>query len=91
MVLVHRCLRKQAPQCLSDRFKTNAEVENSKTRGSNNLFLTSVKIKFFRRLFTFKGAWEWNKLPVELKKLDSVDNFKRCLKKYLLDKIQLEQ
>ena len=72
MVLVHRCLRNQVPQCLSDRFKTNrfktnAEVGNSKTCGSNNLFLTSVKTEFFRRSFAFKGAWEWNKLPVELK------------------------
>ena len=30
IVLVHRCLRKQAPQCLSDRFKTNAEVGTPK-------------------------------------------------------------
>ena len=87
MVLVHRCLRKQAPRCLSDRFKTNAEIGNFKTRGSNNLFLTLVKTEFFRRSFTFKGAWEWNKLPIELKELGSVDNFKRCLKKYLLDKL----
>ena len=63
---------------MSDKFEMNAEVGNSKTRGSNNLFLTLIKTEFFMRSFTFKGAWEWNKLPVELKELGSVDNFKRC-------------
>ena len=76
MILVHRCLRKQAPQCLSERLPQMRSWELKNTWQQQ--LVSSVKTEFFFRSFTFKEAWEWNKLPVELKELGSVNNFKRC-------------
>ena len=38
LVLVQRCVTKQAPQCLREVFRTNGEVGYSGTRGCNKPF-----------------------------------------------------
>lgn len=35
--------------------------------------------------FSFKEAWEWNRLPGELRELGSVDVLKRHLKAHMMD------
>ena len=84
--LVHRCVRGQGPRCLRERFRTIQEIGRSGTRGSSNLFLPSVNTEFFRKSFTFRGAWDWNRLPVSVRKLGS-EAFRRRLKARILDRL----
>ena len=56
LILVQRCVTKQAPQCLREVFRTNGEVGYSGTRGCNKLFLPSVRTEYYRRSFIFKGT-----------------------------------
>ena len=86
--LVHWCVRGQGPRCLRERFRTIGEVGHSGTRGSSNLFLPSVNTEFLRRSVTFRGAWDWNKLPVSVRELGS-EVFRRRLKARILDRLQL--
>ena len=37
MVLVHRCLRKKAPHCLSSKFRTVGDIGYSRTRGCDSI------------------------------------------------------
>ena len=83
LVLVKRCVTKQAPQCLREVFRTNGEVGYSGTRGCDKLFLPSVRTEYYRRSFTFKGAQGWNGLPDDLRGVSS-DVFKRRLRAGLL-------
>ena len=87
LALMHRCVRGQAPRCLSGRFRTNEEVGRSGTRGGGKLFLTSVNTEFFRRSFTFQGTWHWNKLPANLREICSAEAFRRSLKRRILDQL----
>ena len=80
LVLVQRCVTKQAPQCLREVFRTNGEVGY---RGCNKLFLPSVRTEYYRRSFTFKGAQGWNGLPDDMRGVSS-DVFKRRLRAGLL-------
>ena len=83
MVLVHRCLKKKAPHCLSSKFRTVGDIGYSRTRGCDSrVFLNKVRTEFYRRSFTLEGAWEWNKSPRNLRELNSTDVFRSCLKKY---------
>ena len=77
--LVHRCVRGQGPRCLRERFRTIGEVGRSGTRGSSNMFLPSVNTEFFRKSFTFRGTWDWNRLPVSVRELGS-EAFRRRMK-----------
>ncbi len=79
--LVHWCVRGQGPRCLRERFRTIGEVGRSGTRGSSNLFLPSVNTEFLRRSVTFRGAWDWNRLPVSVRELGS-EVFRRSLASY---------
>ena len=86
MVLVHRCLRRKAPHCLSRKFMTIEEIGYVRTRGCDSrLTLDRVRTGFYRRSFSFKGAWEWNRLPRNLRELKLADVFRSCSRKQFLD------
>ena len=84
--LVHQCVREQSPRCLRERFRTIGEVGRPGTQGSRNLFLPSVNTEFLRRSLTFRGAWDWNRLPVSVRELGS-EAFRRRLKARILDRL----
>ena len=80
LFLVHRCVMKLAPLCLGERLRTNEEMGNRMTRGCHNLFVPEISTENYRRSFTFRGTWEWNKLPKDLKMVKSALTFKKVLK-----------
>ena len=53
------------------------------TRGCQKLFVQSVNSESYRRSFTFKGAMEWNKLPSNLRGVESAVTFRSLLKKHM--------
>ena len=83
LMLVHRCITKRAPFCLCDKLKTNVDIGSSMTRGCQKLFVQSVNSESYRRSFTFKGAMEWNKLPSNLRGVESAVTFRNLLKKHM--------
>ena len=65
MVLVQRCVMKNAPQCLNKRLKTNAEIGRWVTRGHDHqkLYVPRANTEWYHKSFTFRGIQEWNSLP----------------------------
>ena len=80
LVLVHRCVHGRAPAYLAECYETNKQYGHCVTRGANKLHLKSVNTEFGRRATMFKGAQEWNKLPADLRNVQSINTFRKLLK-----------
>ena len=81
VVFVHKCLHDMAPVELSSLIAVNS-VENCTLKCK---FLDSV---YGRRSFSYAAPRLWNALPILIRKLDSLDNFKAKLKYHLFNNSQ---
>jgi hypothetical protein len=63
LLQVRRCLRKEAPAYLCDKFVTNSEFGYRGTRGENKLHLFHPNTNYYRSSFEFLGASSFNRLP----------------------------
>ena len=70
LVCVRKCVKREAPPCLNDRFRLNSKVGIWMTRNHTykKLFVPRVYTEWFRKL---KGILEWNRLPFEIVCSDS--------------------
>ena len=83
--LVYKCLRNQAPAYLSNTIKIkDPNVHN--LRSNNDAFKLDIPSTacrtFADRSFSVYGPMIWNALPLEIRKADNVDIFKKRLKTY---------
>ena len=88
LALVRRCVLNSAPQCLSERLKTNAEIGRWATRGHDHckLYVPQVKTEWYHKSFTFKGTQGWNSLPSEIRTLGLSTAFRTKLRTYMLSR-----
>ena len=77
LALVRRCVLNSAPQCLSERLKTNVKIGRRVTWGHDHckLYVPLVKTERYHKSFTFKGTQEWKSLPSEIRTLGSSTAF----------------
>ena len=85
--LTWQCLNNMAPKYLSDKLKIKHETRNLR---SNNLNLLSEPItnlaKYGDISFSKVAPILWNSLPLELRRIDSLNLFKKKLKTFLFTK-----
>ena len=75
LALVHRCVHGRAPAYLAECFETNKQYGHCITPGVNKLHLKSVNTEFGRRATIFKSTQDWNKLPANLRNVQSIKTF----------------
>ena len=76
----------KAPPYLSTGFVTILKTHSYSTRGSESNYRISRDIALSPTSFVFTAINSWNGLPIYLKRLDSLVNFKKKLKQFLLSK-----
>ena len=87
LLLAFQAYHKIAPQYICDLI--TIKTSNRTLRSSNQMLLVvpSVKLKSYgSRTFKYAAPFEWNKLPLSLKSITSLDSFKTALKTYLFSK-----
>ena len=86
LTLVHKCLHGSAPGYLQELLST-AECKHDGLQSESDtrkLFGPLVKRKTFaERSFAIQGPKLWNSLPLELRSITNIDDFKKQLKTYL--------
>ena len=73
------------PDIFKNVFEINANVHNYNTRNSQNLRSQFVETKICSFSVSVQGPSQWNKLNDHLKQLKTLPQFKKQLRKYLLD------
>ena len=86
LILTFQAIYGLAPEYLCDLIQIR-ELPNYNLRRSNEIFLTVPSHEspnsIGDRAFKFAAPKLWNRLPKEIRHLDSLDNFKKQLKTYL--------
>ncbi len=83
LLLTYKALHGKAPAYLSDMLSYK-EGRTLRSTQLNLLYVPKTKcVTFGDRAFSVYAPREWNKLPLEIRNLDTVDKFKAAIKTYL--------
>ena len=88
LLLVYKCLHGQAPKYLSDLLVVHQPRRDTRSARSEAITLSvprTTRSTFAARSFSVTGPKYWNKLPVDIKKSDSVMSFRKKLKTHLFN------
>ncbi len=86
-ILMYNCLNNSnniAPCYPTDLFQTNNNINQYRTRQSNNLHVDESKSEYYNSSFTITGAKLWNSLPQNVKDMPTLSSFKQSCKTYFL-------
>ena len=84
---MHKFIKKQLPPMLQNLFTFVNEIHNHSTRALNSedIALPLPRTEVLKRNLSYSGPLFYNSLPPSVRKCNSLDNFKVCLKSYLLN------
>ena len=87
-VMMYKILNNMAPDYLRQLFHNVSETHERALRSADNELLTTplCRTTYYEKSFTVTGAREWNSLPLNLRKLPTIQSFKTAVKSYLLNK-----
>ena len=86
-VTMYKILNNMAPDYLRQLFQNVSETHDRAIRSADNELLTTslCRTTYYEKSFTVAGAREWNSLPLNLRKLPTIQSFKTAVKSYLLN------
>ena len=88
VLMVYKSLHGLTPSYISDLFHTSGENYRYSLRNSHiNLHLPKPRTNMMKRSFSYKGAYLWNSLPIEVRESQSLNGFKYKCKQYLLSAV----
>ena len=84
LLLTYKCLNDLAPDYLSSLVTLKNCCRPLRIQALELLDIPKTRLKTYgERSFIYAAAKEWNKLPLVIRKLPSVDSFKQNLKTHL--------
>ena len=83
LTMVFKVKKGFAPTYISESFQTVASRHSYCTRGSFCDYSVSKELANSPHSFTFTAIKFWNELPMSLKQLDTLPNFRKRLKDHL--------
>ena len=61
----------------------------SKDSRNGRIMVENTALSLATRSFCYRGANEWNKLPLELRRKDKIDSFKKALRKWIEENVPM--
>ena len=84
LLLTYKCVNGLAPQYLCELVMPKKCYRHLRSEALELLEFPKTRLRSYGdRSFSFAAATEWNKLPLEIRKLPTVNSFKSNLKTYL--------
>ena len=85
LLLTYKCVHNLTPPYLCSLMKLGTRGRVLRSNGQFHLVPCSRLVTYGDRSFCVAGPREWNKLPLALTAVPTVDSFKLKLKKYLFN------
>ena len=83
-VFMYMCKQKLLPTHFVQDFPLNANIHSYSTRSHDDFHIPKVRTSLAQSNLIYNGPITWNKLPCNLKSCNSLNQFKRNMKKYLI-------
>ena len=80
--LVFKCIQGNVPLCLENTFTMASSIHNYSLRDRHDLVLPHPYKETFKRSFAYDGAQIWNQLPHNVKKSETIVQFKENYKNH---------
>ena len=78
---MYKINKKLAPDYMRNIFTNTCDIHNHNTRQSDvNLVLPKPRTNYMKCSFGYRGAENWNALPISLKKSENISIFKSLLR-----------
>ena len=85
-------LRHLLPEALNDLFCRNEQIHHYNTRNKIDLHPVKIKTKLYgEKTISFQRRNRWNKLPSDIKEINSVFLFKKKLKQHINNLLKQNQ
>ena len=84
-VMTFKCVKSLAPSHLCDKFVKRSDIHSNETRNKDTLQIPMFKSSSGQRTFHYWAVTSWNSMSEDLRKCESVDNFKKKLQVLLFD------
>ena len=55
--------------------------------GTNRIIVENPKLELVKKSFTYRGSVQWNSLPPDLRVDQKLGNFKKTMKKWIVENI----
>ena len=88
--IMHRIVHGGAPCFLTESFGMVSQVHDVETRHRTLSVSLPSTGRNGSKAFKFNGIKSWNKLPLKIKKLNSLASFKQTVRLYLIDRLVSE-
>ena len=83
-IMVHKILRKRCPENLKGKFTRRNQTSKHETRKIHDLQIPKPRLELSKKSFSYVGAKIWNKIPNDIRNVESTHFFKHKMKTYLL-------
>ena len=80
--MVKKCLNKEFASDIFDNYFEMIDHSMNTRNNKHWIRLPPVKLEFARRGFCFTGGTLYNSLPIDIKKIDSVNIFKKKVSEF---------
>ena len=92
-LFVYKCINKISSDFYADIFKPLSEMHDINTRSSSNqnLAIPKCHTEYYNHALCCSGSILWNKLPIKIREVHSLDSFKIMLKQYFRNLATEEQ
>ena len=87
IMLMFKSIHGLLPNYLCDEMTMQRDIAERTTRSSidNNVHVPHITLECCKHAFAYRGPVLWNALPDNIKKCESVNGFKQCLKLHVVE------
>ena len=85
-IFMYNYVTQKLPQIFENYFQRNRDVHGLNTRQANDFYVPFSRLQIRRFSIKIHGSEVWNSFPTFIKIPTSLMNFKKNLRKYLIDK-----
>jgi hypothetical protein len=89
VLLVYKVVQTKSPQYLSNMFDTPYQYPTRQADSGTIKHLGAPGSELVRKSFRWRGSEDFNQLPVEIRKANTVVEFKRAAKKWIMGNVEL--
>ena len=83
-VMTYKIMNRLCPENLWNKFQRRSHYSNYDTRFCENLQIPKYKLEHSKKRFFYTALKGWNQIPMNIRELPTLSQYKKLLKSYLM-------
>ena len=82
LAMTHKTMNRTCPESLWDKFPLTSLHSNYRTRNCKDIQIPRYNLEYVKKDFQYSALTAWNSIPISIRELPTLPQFKRTLKSY---------